>query len=150
MFQKTKNKGPGDQLGQTNRIVDQTVIKGDIEAVADLRFDGHLEGNMKVKGRVVIGPLARITGNIICQNADVEGQVFGSLYVEELLLVKENAKIKGDLIIGKLAVEQGGDLEVTCKMLGDHKIEPALLANKNGHVLAETSSVSKGTEKKKK
>ncbi len=150
MFQKTKNKSSIDQLGQTNRIVDQTIIKGNIEAVADLRFDGLLEGNLKVNGKVVIGPLASIQGSIICQNADVEGVVKGTLYVEELLHIKEFARVEGEIVVGKLAVEPGGKLDVSCKMLGDHMAEPSLLTQNATPNVVELVQENKVTTKKKK
>lgn len=147
MFQKTKNKGPIDQLGQTNRIVDQTIIKGDIEAVADLRFDGSLEGNLKVKGRLVIGPLAKIKGNIDCQNADIQGAVYGSLRVHELLHIKETAHVNGELVVGRLAVDPGGRLEVSCKMLGDSEVAGLVEKTQNKDVLQIEQATK--TQKKK-
>ncbi|MHC5201044.1 bactofilin family protein [Myroides sp. LJL119] len=148
MFQKTKSKGPVDQLGQTNRIVDQTIIKGDIEAVADLRFDGSLEGNLKVKGRLVIGPLAQIIGNIDCLNADIQGVVKGVLHVQELLHIKETAQVNGEIFAGRLAVDPGGKLEVSCKMLGDSASKIELLQAGSQQATLQLEQKVKTTKKK--
>lgn len=120
MFKK-ESKGQEDQLGKTNRIVEETTIRGDIESISDIRLDGILQGNLFVKGRVVVGRNAKILGNIECENADIEGEVEGTLRVRDLLHIKESAIVKGELIVGRLSVEPGGKIEVTCKMLGGEK-----------------------------
>lgn len=124
MFEKAKKKVKGtglDLLGQTNRIVEGTSIKGDIEAIADIRIDGIIEGNVKVKGRLVLGPVAKIKGNISCENSEVEGEIEGNILVNDLLTVKSAAKIKGDIRVGRLAVEPGALVDVKCQMVGNEK-----------------------------
>lgn len=117
MFQKNKENGPIDQLGKTNRIIEATIIKGDIEAVTDLRLDGELHGNLKVAGRVVVGPKAKVIGNIECENADIEGVVEGILKVKDLLHIKETADVKGDLLVGRISVVPGAKIQVKCDMV---------------------------------
>ena len=53
MFDK-KPKSYTDLLGKTNRIVEGTVIKGDILSHADFRLDGNLIGNFKSNGKIVL------------------------------------------------------------------------------------------------
>jgi cytoskeletal protein CcmA (bactofilin family) len=117
MFQKNKENGPIDQLGKTNRIIEATIIKGDIEAITDLRLDGELHGNLKVSGRVVVGPKAKVIGNIECENADIEGVVEGILKVKDLLHIKETANVKGDLLVGRISVVPGAKIQVKCDMV---------------------------------
>jgi cytoskeletal protein CcmA (bactofilin family) len=118
MFEKSKKANYVDSLGRTNRIVEGTVIKGNIEAVADLRLDGILEGDLIVKGRVVLGPTAKVIGNIECENSDIEGVVEGKIKVSDLLHLKSSALIKGELTVGRLSVEPGAKIEVNCQMRG--------------------------------
>lgn len=125
MFEKTKKstKTLGlDLLGQTNRIVEGTKIKGDIEAIADIRIDGVIEGNITVKGRLVLGPIAKILGNVSCENAEVEGEIIGDVVVNQLLTIKAQAKLKGNVTVGRLAVEPGANFQVSCHMTGDVEV----------------------------
>src|SRR5690606_28059543 len=108
MFDKPQ-KSYTDHLGKTNRIVEGTVIKGDIVSKADFRLDGELIGNFTSKGKIVIGPGGSITGDILCKNADIEGKFNGKIEVEELLNVKTKASITGEVIVGQLSVEPGAD-----------------------------------------
>jgi cytoskeletal protein CcmA (bactofilin family) len=115
MFDK-KTKSYTDLLGKTNRIVEGTLIKGDIISLADFRLDGELTGNFQTKGKIVIGPAGSVTGDIICKNADIEGKFNGKIQVTEILNVKHKASIYGEVLCGKLSVEPGADFSASCKM----------------------------------
>lgn len=114
MFEKTAKTSP--DLGKTNRIVEGTVITGDIVSQADFRLDGELQGNFTSGGKIVIGPAGKVTGDINCKNADIEGRFKGRIEVEELLVLKGSAKITGEVITGKLSVEPGAEFTATCSM----------------------------------
>ena len=115
MFEKS-SKSYTDLLGKTNRIVEGTKIKGDIESVADFRLDGHLVGNFHSKGKLVIGPAGSVTGDIFAQNVDVEGKTEGKINVDDILNVKATATINGEVVCGKLSVEPGAKFTATCAM----------------------------------
>lgn len=114
MFDKTKTKEP--QFGTTNRIVEGTVITGDINSKADFRLDGVLIGNYNSSGKLVIGPTGEVQGDITCKNLDIEGKFTGKLQIAELLSVKSKAVIKGEVQTNKLAIEPGAVFEATCAM----------------------------------
>jgi cytoskeletal protein CcmA (bactofilin family) len=115
MFNR-KAKPYTELLGKTNRIVEGTIIKGDIISQADFRLDGQLIGNFQSTGKLVVGPAGIITGDINCKNADIEGKFEGTIYVTEILNVKANASIKGEVTVGKLSVEPGADFTASCTM----------------------------------
>lgn len=115
MFEKNK-KSYTELLGKTNRIVEGTIITGNIISQADFRLDGELIGNFQSKGKIVIGPAGIVTGDIICVNADIEGKFNGKIEVSEILNVKQKASIHGDVICGKLSVEPGADFSASCMM----------------------------------
>ncbi|PKH66736.1 hypothetical protein CXF59_12505 [Flavobacterium sp. ALD4] len=115
MFNR-KAKPYTELLGKTNRIVEGTIIKGDIVSQADFRLDGELIGNFFSTGKLVIGPAGTITGDIKCKNADIEGKFEGTIQVAEILNVKAQAVIKGEVTVGKLSVEPGADFSASCIM----------------------------------
>ena len=115
MFEKNA-KSYTDLLGKTNRIVEGTTIKGDIDSMADFRLDGHLIGNFTSKGKLVVGPSGSVTGDILCKNVDVEGKVNGKIDVQEILNIKSKASIHGEVTCEKLSVEPGADFSATCTM----------------------------------
>ena len=115
MFDK-KSKSYTDLLGKTNRIVEGTIIKGDIISQADFRLDGELTGNFQSTGKLVIGPSGSITGDVVCNNADIEGKLKGTIEVSEILNLKATAIIHGEVTVGKLSVEPGAEFTASCKM----------------------------------
>jgi cytoskeletal protein CcmA (bactofilin family) len=115
MFDK-KTKSYTDLLGKTNRIVEGTIIKGDIHSLADFRLDGELIGNFQSNGKIVIGPAGSVTGDIVCKNADIEGKFNGKIQVAEILNVKSKASIHGEVTVGRLSVEPGADFSASCIM----------------------------------
>ena len=113
-----EKRGNTQTLTEINIIGKNTVLTGDISSDGDIRVDGKIEGNIKAKGRVVIGKEGLVEGTIECQNADIEGVFSGKLDVELLLTLKETATITGDVVLGKLSVEPGANFNATCAMKG--------------------------------
>ncbi|MDQ1168118.1 polymer-forming cytoskeletal protein [Flavobacterium sp. SORGH_AS_0622] len=120
MFEKVKKSGT-EQLGKTNRIVEGTSIVGDIVSKADFRLDGELIGNFTSQGKIVIGAKGAVKGEIICNNADIEGEFHGKIKVLEILNIKSTAQIHGEVAVGKLSIEPGADFTATCTMLTHNK-----------------------------
>ncbi|WP_291141863.1 bactofilin family protein [Flavobacterium sp. UBA7680] len=118
MFDKVKKNGT-ELLGKTNRIVEGTSIVGDIVSKADFRLDGELIGNFTSQGKLVIGATGAVKGEIICNNADIEGEFHGKIKVLEILNIKAAAKIHGEVAVGKLSIEPGAEFTATCTMLAN-------------------------------
>ena len=112
---KNNNSNSPERL---NRIVEGTTIEGSISSESNIRIDGFVKGTISTKGRLVVGVAGSISGDIICQNAEVEGKINGSIKVGELLSLKSTAKVEGDVSTGKLSVEPGAVFAVTCSMGG--------------------------------
>ena len=58
-----------------------TTIKGNIITETDFRLDGKVEGDISCNGKIVIGPKGSVTGNIVSENAEILGEVDGSVKV---------------------------------------------------------------------
>lgn len=109
---------PSGGSGSTNSIVKGTSIDGTVVASSDIRIDGSLKGVLNCKGRVIIGPEGSVEGEITCENAVIEGSFSGKIKVQDLLNVRENAQIQGDVQTDKLLVQPGAVYNVTCAMGG--------------------------------
>jgi cytoskeletal protein CcmA (bactofilin family) len=111
-----KPKSDNDFLGKVSRIAEGTIIKGEIVSQADFRFDGELIGNFKSNGKIIIGVNGRVSGNIVCKSADIEGRFEGKIKVDEILNLKATGQIKGEISCGSIAVELGTKLDISCLM----------------------------------
>lgn len=101
---------------ERNVIAKNTKIVGEIISDGDFRIDGSLEGNLKTKGRVIIGSDGYVKGNIFASNSDIEGTFSGQLNVEKTLTVKTIADISGEVVVGKLSIEPGATFNASCVM----------------------------------
>jgi cytoskeletal protein CcmA (bactofilin family) len=99
-----------------NIIGNGTDIIGDINSNGDFRIDGMLKGTIKSAGKVVVGSTGKVEGEIICQNADISGEVKAHLKVYELLSLKASAVVSGDIMTNKLAIEPGAVFTGACSM----------------------------------
>jgi cytoskeletal protein CcmA (bactofilin family) len=99
-----------------NLISNGTDIVGDIKSNGDIRIDGSLTGNLNTKGKVVIGPTGKVSGEVICKNSEVSGIVEGKITVSQLLNLKASSKILGDIATSKLSIEPGAKFSGNCKM----------------------------------
>ncbi|GLB48117.1 bactofilin family protein [Neptunitalea lumnitzerae] len=117
MFNEKKPvKTKGESNGMSNRILPNTVIKGDVTSDSDFRIDGKLVGTVKTSGKLVIGKTGVIDGKSECENADIEGTYTGTLIVSGLLSLKSTAKVEGEIVAAKLDIDAGAVFNATCNM----------------------------------
>ena len=124
-FNLTKNTDM-QQSRESNKIdiIEKTTkIVGDITSQADFRIDGNVQGTITTSGKVVVGEEGLVSGNITCVNSDIAGRVKGSLDVSGVLSLKSSAKIEGQVIAGKLAIEAGANVDATISMKGAKKMK---------------------------
>lgn len=102
-----------------NQIGVGTEITGDVTTSSDIRFDGALTGNLKTKGKVVIGETGSVKGEISCKNSVLEGKVEGKISVAELLTLKATSSLTGDIVTRRLSIEPGAKFSGNCSMVAE-------------------------------
>ncbi len=112
-----------------NSLVDGTVVEGTVQSAGDIRVDGAIKGKLNCSAKVIIGPTGKVSGEINCKNAVIEGNFDGNLQVDELLNIRETAKVEGEISTGKLIVQSGAVFNVSCVM-GGKKTNIGSLVNK--------------------
>ncbi len=112
----SKNKIAETPTGSTTIIGTGTIIRGNIESNGDIRIDGTLIGNLHAKAKILIGTEGMVEGDITGQDADVLGKVTGQLKVNELLQLRGNSKVTGEIYAGKLEVEPTATFNGNCHM----------------------------------
>jgi len=114
---KEKNMAKQNETsGVVNLIGVGTTISGDITSSGDIRVDGTLKGSINTKGKVVVGSTGVVEGDVVCQNADISGELKAKISVSELLSLKTTAKLDGDIVTNKLAIEPGATFSGSCSM----------------------------------
>ena len=102
--------------GLTNQIKKGTKIQGNLSSESDVRIDGTIEGNLNVKGKVIIGHTGEIIGDIACAICEISGKVKGKLSIDGSLTLKSSANFTGEMATKKLIIEPGAVFNGSCKM----------------------------------
>ena len=132
---KKKDKVQFESPDRLNRIVEGTKIIGDIISESNLRIDGEVKGNVSTSSKVVVGESGSINGNLTCLDADIEGKIEGKLKIDGLLILREQARIIGDIATAKLHMEEGALFEGECRMGGGAKPQQAFVAEKSEDII---------------
>ena len=113
---KNESMKKEDTIAVVNMIGTGTIITGDIYSKGDIRVDGTLKGSVITEGKVVLGREGVIEGDVECSTADISGAIKAKITVSQLLLLKASAKLNGDIITNKLAIEPGAEFTGSCSM----------------------------------
>lgn len=89
-----------------------TKIKGDILGGDTIHIDGRLEGNIMCN-ELIIGTRGYILGDIKAKSLSVYGTVNGAIDTESLF-VANNARLIGNSVYTKIALEPGAYVEGSC------------------------------------
>ncbi|GAA0555275.1 bactofilin family protein [Chitinophaga japonensis] len=121
MFNNNNRNSKGESKtilpsSNVNIIGSGTSIQGDIVCEGDIRIDGQVSGLVSTKAKIVVGPEGEITGDLVCQSADILGKVTGIIKVEELLFLKGNSMVKGDVYTAHFEMEPTAKFNGRCYM----------------------------------
>ncbi len=108
--------------GSASLIGSGTSLKGDITSNGDLRIDGTLVGNIICSSKVIIGANGVVEGDISGQQADIMGKVSGTIKVKELLQLKSNCVVNGNLHAAKLQIEPAANFNGQCHMMQEQTV----------------------------
>ena len=99
-----------------------TTMRGDISSDTDLRIDGTVKGNIQCTAKVVVGANGVVEGDISGTQADIVGKVTGTIRVKELVQLRGECIVTGNLFAGKLQVEPTATFNGECHM-GNNIVE---------------------------
>jgi cytoskeletal protein CcmA (bactofilin family) len=109
--EKTSNGNGGATLVSAG-----TTLKGDISSNSDLRIDGTIIGNVSSAAKIVIGANGSVEGNISGNQADIVGKVTGDIRTKDLLQLRGDSVVKGNLYAAKLQIEPSASFNGQCHM----------------------------------
>ena len=111
---KTNSTAKETASGLATIIAAGTEIKGDIDSKGDIRVDGTLTGNLSTTSKVIIGTNGKINGDVQANTADVLGQINGNVKITELLYLKDDCEVNGNIYTGQLQVDASAKFNGEC------------------------------------
>lgn len=116
-----KVNGTSPQSPSLNMISEGTKLKGTINSQNDIRIAGRVEGEAISKGKLIITSSGVVEGDVKSAEADVAGKCEGEIRITNKLILRQSAIIDGDIFTKTLIVEEGAQMNGTCRMGADTK-----------------------------
>lgn len=85
-----------------------TVIHGSMDAPVPCRIEGAVEGDVSVKGTLIISIAAEVTGNINCDDILVYGKVGGHIFCTHKAWVAAGAYVEGTITAPVIEIDKQG------------------------------------------
>lgn len=98
-------------------IANQVLIKGRLAAEGSARIDGCVEGEVDIKGDVVLGEKGYIQGNINASNLLIGGKIEGNVITSGRTEILATGEVVGDIAADILVIEEGAIFRGTSKMV---------------------------------
>ena len=110
-------------------LMDASVkIEGDFYFDKSARIDGAIVGNIKgpktKSSALIVGPKARIEGDILCHSVVVLGTILGNIESDHLE-VRSGATISGDVKYSVIEVHQGSNINGRMILLNSEQADSA-------------------------
>jgi cytoskeletal protein CcmA (bactofilin family) len=93
--------------GNQSLIAADVEITGTIKSSSGLRIEGKLDGELVCSADAIIGKSAVIKGNLSVNSIIIEGSIEGNITAKDKIDMKSTAKVHGDIVAKRLAVEDG-------------------------------------------
>jgi cytoskeletal protein CcmA (bactofilin family) len=82
-------------------------FKGELHADEELLIKGRIEGSITHSQRITVCAEGTVTANVRAQVIVVEGTLQGDLTAEKSVMVKETAKLRGNITAPSVSIVEG-------------------------------------------
>ena len=104
-----------------NIISEGSELEGFLKSEHDIRIGGILNGTLETQSKVIITEQGYVSGDIVCQNADIAGKVSGDVLGKNKVTLRKKAVLDGNVTAKILVVGEGAKVNGLCKM-GDSAV----------------------------
>jgi cytoskeletal protein CcmA (bactofilin family) len=97
-------------------------VTGDVETPGPLMLGGHVIGDGRIEGELIISVAAHWEGNVWAERAVVSGMITGSIVVGGKIEISRSAVIKGRVSARSIAMARGATVEGEVAVTGTEPI----------------------------
>jgi len=104
--------------GQGAAIIGPSInIKGDVSGDEDLLIQGRIDGTVNLKKHnVTVGSDGRVKADIFGRSVTVEGEVEGDLHGDEQIVLRQSARVQGNISAPRVSLEDGASFRGSIDM----------------------------------
>ena len=119
MFNNNSNNNKEKDVNRIETLIGaQCCIIGSLNGNGLIKIDGTIDGDLICEDDVILGENGHIKGNTICNNAFINGITNGNISCKSTLTIESCGKVRGDILVKKLMISEGGMLDGKCTMIG--------------------------------
>jgi len=82
----------------------------------NLQISGKIEGNLTIKGNLIIGQDADVRADIVGENIIIAGSIKGKVKATLMFKLTSTAQVTADIEAPKVCIEEGAIFNGKCKM----------------------------------
>ena len=99
---------PYDNASERVSVLGPTLhFKGELHADEELLIKGRIEGSITHSQRITVCPEGTVTANVRAQVIVIEGTLSGDLHADKSVMVKETAKLRGNITAPNVSIVEG-------------------------------------------
>ena len=99
---------PYDSATERVSILGPTLhFKGELHADEELLIKGRIEGSITHSQRITVCPEGSVQASVRAQVIVIEGQLDGDLQAEKSVMVRETAKLRGNITAPSVSIVEG-------------------------------------------
>lgn len=99
---------PYDTASERVSVLGPTLhFKGELHADEELLIKGRIEGSITHSQRITVCAEGTVSANVRAQVIVVEGSVNGDLQAEKSVMVRETAKLRGNITAPNVSIVEG-------------------------------------------
>ncbi len=91
-------------------------FQGGFTAEGSARVDGHVNGDVKITGTLIVGSTGKISGNVEADSAIIGGEVLGDVMAPTKTELIGTAKIMGDVTTRVIVIDENAVFQGRCNM----------------------------------
>ena len=139
---------PAARSGETAVIGRSIQINGDLRGDEDLRIEGDVSGTVELRNsNLTVGKEGRVRADVYAKSIAVDGTTEGDLYASERVVVHVNARVHGNIVAPKVAIEEGARFKGSIEM-DQAAVEKALGKPKVQAIDSQKAAAKTDTETK--
>lgn len=115
---------------QNSAISKTTSITGEISGHGDLRLEGRIDGDIKLKGLLCIGKECRFQGQAEAENIIIEGRVEGRIKALDKIEIRAGGHVQGKVVCQLIAIAEGAFLDGDVKSIKGKLVAPTIFSEK--------------------
>jgi len=114
---ETASAKPADRKGECAVIGRSIQIEGAVRGNEDLTIEGDVSGTVEFKdSSLTIGREGKVRADVYAKSIIVDGMTEGDLYATDRVVVHVNAKVRGNITVPKVGVEEGAKFKGSIEM----------------------------------